>query len=44
MIFVHILVQEIKDKMWSQVEEVKSDGGATTDEDALTQSGRRRYS
>ena len=28
--------------MWSQVEEVKSDGG-TTDEEGLTVSGRRKY-
>lgn len=37
-----ISVQEMKDKIWSQVEDVKSDGGATTDEDSMTQSGRRR--
>ena len=42
LVFYIFTVQEMKDKMWSQVEEVKSDGG-TTDEEGLTVSGRRKY-
>ena len=39
----NISVQRVKDEIRSHVEELKSDGGLTSNDDGLTKSGRRRY-